>query len=117
MPLTNAMKTLVANQMSSVRMALFTEAPTSTGGGTEVTGGSYARVTVAMTAAPADPGLVSNAAAASFNALPECDVVAVGLFNSSGTSLLYWATLTTPRHFDAGDSTTLAAGQFTVQIA
>lgn len=79
----------------NVDIALYTVSPTDTGGGTEVTGGSYARVTVPNTAwsTPAGSGSINNANASITFQTPTAswgEIVAFGIFVSS-TLKLYGA--------------------------
>jgi hypothetical protein len=97
----NAAYTAPAN----IHVALFTVAPTDAGGGTEVTGGSYARVQVTNNATnfpAAAAGLKQNGTAINF-AQATADwgtVVAFGLFDAATSgNLLYWGWLGT----DDGD--------------
>ena len=74
--------------MPTVYVALFTAAPSDAGGGTEVSGGSYARVaTSGATWAAASGGAASNAAAISFP-----------------TASASWGTVTHYATFDAASS-------------
>ena len=94
-------------------LALFTVAPTNSGGGTECTGGSYVRkaVTNNTTNFPAagggDPATSALAVAHTF-ASPTADwgtAVAWGLFDaSSAGTLWYWSMLETPRVINNGDA-------------
>lgn len=80
-------------------LALYTTAPGESSGGTEVTGGSYARVdTSAKWGAPsaADPSTVGNNAVLAFPAPSGADfghVIGIGLLTAStgGTLLEYYA--------------------------
>jgi hypothetical protein len=103
---------------TNIHVALFTVAPTDSGGGTEVTGGSYARVQVTNNATnfpAASAGLKQNGTAITF-AQATADwgtVVAFGLFDASTSgNLLYWGWLGT----DDGDvfTATNAGDLFTV---
>ncbi len=85
---------------ATVYIAAYTVAPTDAGGGTEVTGGSYARVAVTNNATnfpAAVAGSKSNGTAINF-ATATADwgtLVAVGIFDAaSGGNLLAWADLT-----------------------
>lgn len=83
-------------------VALFTAAPSDSGGGTEVTGGSYARAAIAssgwsaISGGGASPEQISNAGTVTFNT-PTGNwgtVVAIGLFDAlSAGNLLYWNTI------------------------
>jgi hypothetical protein len=86
---------------ATTHIALFTVAPTDTGGGTEVTGGSYARVAFTNNATnwpAASSGLKQNGVAINF-AQASADwgtVVAFGIFDASTSgNLLYWGWLGT----------------------
>jgi hypothetical protein len=94
---------------------LFTVAPTDAGGGTEVTGGSYARQEAAFSAAAS--GATSNSANIDFTGMPAATTVAIAIFDaaSSGNMLLY-GTLTTNKTTDAGDTLRIATGDLDVTI-
>lgn len=94
-------------------IALFTAAPNDTGGGTEVTGGSYARVGLTPSdtnwfgthgttsgASSGTGGVISNAVLVQF-ATPTADwgtIVSAGLFDAStGGNLWFQGALLTPR--------------------
>jgi hypothetical protein len=107
---------------SGLYVALFTVAPTAAGGGTEVTGGSYARAALAPTAtnwaatnaagstaatSSGTSGTTSNNVAISFPA-PTANwgtIVAVGIFDAStGGDLLFFANLTANKTVNSGDN-------------
>lgn len=100
---------------SDVDIALYTVSPTDSGGGTEVTGGSYARVTVPSSAwsTPAGSGSINNANASITFATPTASwgtIVAFGIIKASDL-LLYGAVSPSvdvvlgdnPVRFKAGD--------------
>ena len=106
---------------ATLYIALFTAAPTDTGGGTEVTGGSYARVavtaslanfsgtqaTASTTASSGTGGQSSNNAAITFPA-PTANWgsithVMIMDASSSGNGWLHGA-LTTPKTVNSGDA-------------
>lgn len=100
-----------------VYFALFTSAPTDAGGGTEITGGSYARVDVTNDATSfpaASGGAKSNGIDVVFP-VPSAGwgtAVAVGIFDSSTAgNLLLWCLLTTPRLISTSDDVRFSAGQ------
>jgi hypothetical protein len=100
---------------TTVYFALFTVAPTQSGGGTEVTGGSYARI-AATFGAPAN-GVSSNSAPVTFPTATASwgTVVAAGIFDAlSGGNLLYYGTLGTPKTVGNGDSISFASAAFAV---
>jgi hypothetical protein len=101
-----------------VYLALFTVAPTDAGGGTEVSGGSYVRVSVTF-GAPAG-GQVTNTSAVDFP-MATGDwgtVVAFALFDAvSGGNMLYWNNLTATREILTNDQARYPAGQLIVTEA
>ena len=101
----------------SVYIALYTVAPSDTGGGTEVTGGSYARATVTNNATnwpAASGGAKSNGTEITFTTATASwgTVVAFGILDAdSSGNLLVWATLTTNKTIDLGDTAKFAVGE------
>ena len=108
----NAAYTAPAN----VYIALFTVAPTDAGGGTEVTGGSYVRVTVANNATnwpAASSGAKSNGTEITFAEATANwgTVVAFAIFDAaSAGNMLYWADLTVTKSVLTGDTAKFAVG-------
>lgn len=101
---------------ASVHLALFTAAPTDAGGGTEVTGGGYARV--ALSFGVAAGGAIANDAAASFTASGAAfgTVVAVGIFDAaSGGNMLAWDAITSAVVND-GDTIEFAIGDIDITL-
>ena len=106
---------------ASFHFALFTAAPTDAGGGTEVSGGGYARVSVARTlaawagtqgpgttvASNGSSGTTSNNGVITF-AAPTANwgqIVAVGVFDAAtGGNLLLYGALQQPKTVNAGDA-------------
>jgi hypothetical protein len=105
---------------ANVSIALYTAAPSDTGGGTEVTGGSYARVTQANNATnwpAAASGSKSNGVAITFPTASAGwgTVTHFGIFDDQGTPrLLYWGALTTSRDILTGDTPSFAIGALTI---
>lgn len=104
--------------LPGVWLALFTAAPSDSGGGTEVSGGSYARLaTSAADWATASAGASSNANALAF-ATASAGWGTVSHFgaydSSSGGNLLWWNALTAPRSVTNGDQARFAAAALTV---
>ena len=98
-----------------VYVGLFTVAPGDAGGGTEVTGGSYARQTAAFTAASS--GATSNSANIDFTGMPAATTVAIALFDASTSgNMLVHGTLTTNKQTDAGDTLRIATGDLDISI-
>lgn len=96
-------------------VALYTVAPTDSTSGTEVTGGSYARVAGAFDGASG--GASANSGNLDFTSMPACTVVAVGILdNSTGGNLLLYGTLTANKVLDAGDTLRIATGDLDITI-
>lgn len=107
---------------SSVYAALFTAPPSYTGGGTEVSGGSYVRKTIANNATnfpAAAAGSKANGTAIAF-VTPTADwgsVTDFALFDSgSGGNLLYFKQLTSTRTVLSGQTFSVAVGALTVTL-
>lgn len=105
---------------ATVYVALFTSAPDDTGGGTEVAGGSYARVAVTNNATnwpAAAGGVKSNGVAITFAqaTAPWGTVGWFAVFDSlTGGNMLLWGALTSTRTVATGDTPSFAIGQLTV---
>lgn len=115
-------------------VALFTATPSDTGGGTEVTGGSYARVAVTSSlanwagtqaaastvASTGTSGTTSNNAVLTFPA-PTANwgtITSIGIFDASTAgNLLFYSALTTSKTVNSGDAApTFPAAALTIQI-
>lgn len=108
---------------TGITIALYTAAPGETGGGTEVTGGNYARVAndpsdTNWTAASATDGLTDNGGQLNF-ATPSANwgqVVAFGIFMNN--VLKIYGSLTQPKTVNNGDPAPFfAAGALDVVFA
>lgn len=100
---------------TTVYLALYTVAPSDTGGGTEVTGGSYARQVAAFSAASS--GTTSNSSNIDFSNMPACTVVGIGIHDAlTSGNLLVWGTLTANKSLDAGDTLRIASGDLDISI-
>ena len=103
---------------ATVYVALFTTDPTDAASGTEVTGGSYARTSVAF-AAPSN-GASASSADCTF---PTCTstwgtVSHIGIFDASTSgNLLYHTPLDTSKLIETGDIFKIASGSLTVTLA
>ena len=100
---------------AAVYVGLFTVTPGEAGGGTEVTGGSYARQAATFTAASS--GATSNGTNIDFTGMPAATTVAIGIFDAStsGNMLLY-GSLTVNKTTDAGDTLRIATGDLDISI-
>ena len=102
-------------------VALYTVAPSDSGGGTEVSGGGYARKTVAWDAAATPGGTTQNtgvvtrtASGASFGT-----VTHIGIHSAvSGSGNLLWhGAMTASKTVNDGDTLEFAAGNIDLAIA
>ena len=97
-------------------IALYTAAPSDSGGGTEVSGGGYTRKTVAFTVSG---NTASNSASVEFpTATASYGTVShVGVFDaSSGGNLIAYAALTTSKAIDTGDVFRLPSGDLDITL-
>src|SRR5690348_16859734 len=105
-------------------IGLFTVSPGETGGGTEVAGGSYARVAAtwaaAVQGAPSTKnpsGAVTFPTATADWAAGATQIVAFGIFDASVAGNLVWyGSLTTPRNVLSGDTPSFAAASLTLTM-
>jgi hypothetical protein len=101
---------------ATIYVGLFTVMPADDGtGGTEVTGGSYARQSVVF-AAPSGGQVANNALVQFPTATADWGtVLGMGLFDTlSGGNLLYYGTLTAQKIVGIGDQISFAASALTV---
>lgn len=107
---------------ATLYVALFTVAPNDTGGGTEVSGGSYARVAVTNNATnfpSASGGAKSNGAAITFPTATASwgTVVAMGIYDAaSAGNLLAWADLTSSKSVGINDTASFAIGDLDITL-
>jgi hypothetical protein len=107
---------------TNVWVGLFTATPSDTGGGTEVSGGSYARVAVVRTgagwdAATGTTATTDNTATITFPAASASwgTVTQFGIFDAVTTgNLIYWGDLTASKLVSSGDTASFAAGAITI---
>lgn len=120
---------------ATLYIGLFTVEPTAAGGGTEVTGGSYARVAVTASLAnwagtqgagttavsSGTSGETSNNAAITFPAPTAAwgSITSLGIFDAAtGGDLIIYANLTTPKTVNSGDPAPLfTTGALTFSIS
>ena len=99
----------------TVYVGLFTVIPGEAGGGTEVTGGSYARQAAAFDAAAS--GATQNTSNIDFTGMPAATTVAIALFDASTSgNMLVYGGLTTNKTTDAGDTLRIATGDLDISI-
>ena len=100
-----------------VYIALFTAAPSDAGGGTEVSGGAYARASVTNNATnfpAASGGAKSNGTAITFTQASGANwgtITHFAVFDaSSAGNMLYWGTVTPNKAVNDGDTASFAVG-------
>jgi hypothetical protein len=100
---------------SAVYVALYTAAPNDAGGGTEVSGGSYARQAADFDAAAS--GATQNTGNIDFINMPSSTVVAIGIHDAlTSGNLLIWGTLSTSKSLDLGDTLRIATGDLDISL-
>jgi hypothetical protein len=104
--------------LPTVSCALFTVAPTDTGGGTECTGGSYARKATAGLWGTASGGAISNSSAITFTTATASwgTVVAFALLDGS-SNYIWWGDVTPNKLIDNGDTASFAVGDLDLTLA
>jgi hypothetical protein len=103
---------------TTVYVGLYTTDPTDADSGTEVSGGSYARTSVAFDA-PSN-GVTQNTADLTFPTATASwgTVTHIGLHDaSSGGNLLFHTALDTSKAIDSGDIFKITTGNLTVTLA
>ena len=115
--------TAIFSPPANVYLALFTAAPSDSGGGTEVTGGSYARKAVSTTSqwsAPGVGGLTDNINAQAFPTATASwgTVTHFGIFDAATAgNLLFHGALTVSKTVGSGDTFQFAAGDLDITLA
>ena len=104
----------------TVYLGLFTAAPSDTGGGTEVSGGSYARISCAFSVSGTNPTTATNSSAAEFaTATGTWGAVGwVAVFDASTSgNMLAWAALTASKTVSSGDVFRFDAGDLDITLS
>lgn len=107
---------------STLYVALYTVAPSDTGGGTEVStsGTAYARQAMAFSVSGTSPTTATNSGAVEFPTATADwgTIVAAAVFDASSTgNMLAWADLTTNKTVNTGDVFRFQASSFSVTLA
>lgn len=107
-----------------VNLALVTVIGTATTPGTEVSGGSYARVSTAAKWGSAAAGAITNSAGTlSFTGMPACTIVGIELWDSAGTPIRRWwgvlGTSGTPvtKVVNVGDTVSFATSSISISLS
>jgi hypothetical protein len=114
------MTTGTATRPTNWYVALYTAAPSDSGGGTEVSAGGYARQSVSFNAASSPGGTTSNSNEVSFTASggDYGTVTHMGIFDASSSGNLLWhGALTASKTVADGDTLTFAAGNIDLTMA
>jgi len=99
-----------------IKLALSTSDGTDSTAGTECTGGSYARQTIAFTSAAS--GSTGNTALITFTNMPACTVHGIEIYDSTGTpKRLAYGTLAADKTVTAGDTLSFAIGAITLALS
>jgi hypothetical protein len=114
------MTTGSATRPTSWYVALFTAAPSDSGGGTEVSGGGYTRQSATFNAASTPGGATSNSNTVSWTAAGANygTVTHIGIFDaSSGGNLLWHGGLAASKTVNDGDTLQFVAGNIALTLA
>lgn len=101
-------------------IALYTAAPSDSGGGTEVAGNGYSRQAVTFSAASEPGGTTDNSGSVSFTASGGNwgTITHVGIFDASTSGNLLWhGALAASRTVNDGDTLSFAVGAVTLTLA
>lgn len=101
-------------------VALYTSAPSDSGGGTEVSGNGYSRQSVAFAAASTPGGTTSNTGAVSFTAAGGSwgTITHMAIFTAStGGNMLWHGALTASKTVGDGDTLEFAIGNIDLTLA
>lgn len=115
--LEHTLRNVAYTSPAAVYCALYTVTPDDTGGGTEVTGGAYARIAVTFGAYAA--GAVTNSALVDFGTATANwgTVVASGIFDAvTAGNLLFYGALLSNKTVASGDGFSYAIGKLTVGL-
>jgi hypothetical protein len=101
-------------------VALYTAAPSDSGGGTEVSGNGYSRQAVTFAAASTPGGTTSNTGAVTFTAAGGSwgTISHIGIFDASTSGNLLWhGSMTASKTIADGDTLEFAIGNIDLTIA
>ena len=99
-----------------IKLALMTANGSDSAAGTEVTGGSYARQTIAFGAASSDQ--IANSADINFTGMPAATVVGIEIYDSAGTpKRLAYGALTANKTTASGDTLQFGASSITLSLS
>lgn len=114
------MTTGTATRPTAWYVALYTAAPSDSGGGTEVSTGGYARQSVTFAAATSPGGTTSNTGTVSFTAsgADYGTVTHIGIFDAvSAGNLLWHGAMTASKTIADGDTLEFSVGNIDLTLA
>ena len=114
------MTTGSATRPTSWYVALYTAAPSDSGGGTEVSGNGYSRQSITLSAGSSPGGTTANTNTLSFTASGgNWGVVShIGIFDASTSGNLLWhGAMTASKDISDGDTLEFAIGNIDLAIA
>lgn len=110
------LRNVAYSQPTTVYLSLHTTATTDAGGGTEVTGGSYARQAVTFSAASG--GATENSAAVTFTNMPACTVTHAAIYDAlTAGNMLFHGALSASQVVTAAASLVFAVGAVDASLA
>lgn len=114
------MTTGSATRPTAWYVALYTAAPSDSGGGTEVSGNGYSRQSVTFDAATSPGGTTSNSGAVTFTAAGGSwgTISHIGIFDASTSGNLLWhGAMTVSKTIADGDTLEFAIGNIDLTLA
>lgn len=115
-----AMTTSSATRPTAWYVALYTAAPSDSGGGTEVSTGGYSRKSVTFSAASTPGGTTSNSNTVTFTASGANygTVSHIGIFDAStGGNLLWHGAMSASKTVNDGDTLEFSIGNINLTLA
>lgn len=104
---------------ATVYVGLFTSSVNDDASGTEVTGGSYQRTSVAFSAPNATTGVILNSGTVTFPTATGSwgTITYMGIFDAqTNGNLLFWGSLTTPKTVGTGDVVKFLASDLSITL-
>jgi hypothetical protein len=113
------MTTGTATRPTTWFLALYTAAPSDSGGGTQVSAGGYARQSLTFGAGATPGGTTSNTNTATFTATANWGTIThIGIFDASTAGNLLWhGPMTTSRTINDTDQLVFAPGSIVLTLA
>lgn len=114
------MTTGAATRPTAWYVALYTAAPSDSGGGTEVSGNGYSRQSVAFAAATSGAGTTSNTGTVAFTASGGNwgTITHIGVHDASTSGNLLWhGSMTASKTVNDGDTLEFAIGNIDLALA